>query len=86
MQDKKEKSSNGKRAYIVFKTFWHSEKSDAAYYQISILHPPGHHDLCSQKTQTGKGNQQRANKAWNAALKGKSGGTQRLQVTRGGTA
>lgn len=38
------------------------------------------------REQTSKGNQQRANKAWSPALKGMSRGTQRLQVTRGGTA
>lgn len=47
-------------------------------YQISILHPPGQNDLCSQKTETGKGNRQRVNKAGRAALKRMSGGTQQL--------
>lgn len=48
------------------------------YYQISILHPSGQNDLCSQKTETGKGDQQRMKKTRRAALKTMSGGTQPL--------
>lgn len=43
------------------------------FYQISILHPSGQSDLCSQKTETGKGNQQRMKETRGAALKTMSG-------------
>lgn len=43
------------------------------FYQIIILHPSGQSDLCSQKTETGKGNQQRMKGTRGAAPKTMSG-------------